>query len=81
MPLFLRCRWVVVNLVDKSMSYFGENPQRTMYLYGVQERPKGTLDIAKAVATAATPQECARAPTPHCIVLKTPARDMLLCAR
>jgi hypothetical protein len=78
---FLCYSWVIANLVDKTLCYYSGNPERTLQLYGVTEQPKGTLNISGAVASVAASHECASASTPHCVLVRTPSRDMVLCAR
>lgn len=74
-------RWVVANLVDKTLKYYGENPHKTLYLYDVAEEAKGVIDISAATASVATPAEVAAAPTPFCIMLRSNGRETLLAAR
>ena len=67
--------------MTKTLMYYGENPHKTLTLYGITEAPKGTLDLTAAVVHAATPQECTKAPTEHCIVLRTGDRETMFAAR
>lgn len=39
------CRWVVASLGSKALTYFIENPHKTLALYDVVEKPKGAISL------------------------------------
>jgi hypothetical protein len=71
----------VGNLATKTLSYYGENPHKTLYLYDVVEAAKGSIDLSHATVSMATPVECAKAPSPFCVMIRTAERETVLAAR
>ena len=43
-------RWVVVSLVARTLTYYGENPKKTLTMYGVIEPPKGASPLCLCLA-------------------------------
>ena len=45
--------WVVISLVARTLTYFNENPRKTLKLYGVIEEAKGACPLSDSVSCIA----------------------------
>jgi hypothetical protein len=74
------CRWVAVNIVAQTLSYFGENPRRALALYDVVEEAKGVINLAGATTETLT-GKLQGAPTQYAFKLRTPERESVFAVR